>query len=132
MAIWSAARIAWSLTLLLYFKNGVQTLYEGGGDKNLPSIIMFLLLLFCEIVPIFILIDLSFLRIIGFQSQAASEDMDSHTDDELSQRLVTERMPIRPHPVEEEKDSDVRGLDSTAVHLYGEYTNTVREKPLVR
>ncbi len=137
MALWSAARIAWALTILIY-KNGIEGLYEE-NHSGLSSLVMFLLLLFCEIIPIFILLDLSFLKIVGFQNLAAGDDLDSITDDELSQRLVTERITTRQN-MEDETDSSVRGLETAennwtkstaAAQLYGEYNNTVKENPLV-
>ena len=82
---------------------------------------------------------MSFLKIVGFQNLAAGDDIDSITDDELSQRLVNERT-ASMQQIEDETDSSVRGLETTenkwkkstaAAHLYGEYNNTVKENPLV-
>jgi len=62
-ALWSSSRIVWAIAMLLVFIDGIELLQ----DSLWTPIVLFLLLFFCEIVPILAMLDYSFIQIIDFE-----------------------------------------------------------------
>mmetsp|Transcript_19949 Transcript_19949/g.42809 ORF Transcript_19949/g.42809 Transcript_19949/m.42809 type:complete len:374 (-) Transcript_19949:698-1819(-) len=71
MAFWSVSRIVWGVSMLVIYIRDVDLLRpEGSGWSPL---ILFLLLVLCEIAPIIILMDYSFMTIFEFADSATRE-----------------------------------------------------------
>jgi len=62
-ALWSTSRIVWAIAMLLVFIYSIELLQ----DTVWTPIVLFLLLFFCEIVPILAMLDYSFIQIIDFE-----------------------------------------------------------------
>mmetsp|Transcript_16683 Transcript_16683/g.31430 ORF Transcript_16683/g.31430 Transcript_16683/m.31430 type:complete len:372 (+) Transcript_16683:2530-3645(+) len=71
MAFWSVSRIVWGVAMLVLYISDVDLLRPEGKDWH--AIILFLLLVFCEIAPIIVLMDYSFTTIYEFADSATRE-----------------------------------------------------------
>lgn len=69
-ALWSISRIVWAIAMLIVFIYGIELLQ----DSFWTPIVLFLLLLFCEIVPILAMLDYSFYQIIDFEIGSNSNE----------------------------------------------------------
>ncbi|KAL7540053.1 hypothetical protein ACHAWF_006574 [Thalassiosira exigua] len=76
MAFWSVGRIIWGIAMLIIYIQDVDLLRPGGSGWS--PILFFLLLVFCEIAPIIVLCDYSFMTLFEF-SDAATREMSSLT-----------------------------------------------------
>lgn len=139
ITFWSLARIIWAITLLAYFKSGISPLYSSESEKSTGSLVVFLLLLFCEFFPIIAVLDVSFLTMIGFQNVGQSPQ-DYFTDDDLSARLLSERSSHIHKSTVDETDVSTLGIETSetswknstaAAQLYGEFVAPKKDNPLV-
>lgn len=71
IAFWSISRIIWGIAALLLWIHDVDLLRSQATGWS--PIILFLLLVLCEIAPIIILMDYSFMTIVGLPSLATRE-----------------------------------------------------------
>jgi len=67
MLFWSLTRIVWGVAMLLAWTHDIDLLTSQGGWS---PIILFVLLFFCEIIPIIALMDYSFMTIFDFERGA--------------------------------------------------------------
>jgi len=93
---WSVTRIIWGISSLIFYIHDVDLLRPQAGW--LP-IVLFLLLLLTEILPIIILMDYSFMTMVGFQDSATREMTSLAT----GQHVLTSNNGI----VEDEGDEEV-------------------------
>jgi hypothetical protein len=66
MTLWSLTRLIWGVATLLVFRYNIELLQ----DSHTPfwSFVVLLLLIFvCEIIPIFAMLDYSYMNMIGFE-----------------------------------------------------------------
>lgn len=73
LLLWSATRVVWGLGMLYVFLANVELLQDSRTPFR-SATALFLLLLTCEIVPILVLLDYSYISIAGFES-GATRDM---------------------------------------------------------
>ena len=73
--LWSLSRIIWATGFLLIFIYDIELL-EDSQAPILTPILLFLLFFFCEILPIFTMLDYSYVQIVGFEA-VARRDMNS-------------------------------------------------------
>ena len=71
MTFWSVTRIVWGVSALILYIHDVDLLRP--SQAGWSPIILFLLLVFCEIGPIIVLMDYSFMTMVGFANEATRE-----------------------------------------------------------
>lgn len=71
LAIWSVTRFIWGVSMLVIYIRDVDLLRPAGSGWS--PIVFFLLLVLCEIVPINVLMDYSFMTIFEFADSATRE-----------------------------------------------------------
>jgi len=104
MAFWSVSRIIWGVSMLVIYIKDVDLLRPGGSGWS--PIILFLLLVLCEIAPIIVLMDYSFMTIFEF-ADSATREMSSLATGQHVLMTDDERMPPRS---EEAVDEETRGV----------------------
>mmetsp|Transcript_5154 Transcript_5154/g.6829 ORF Transcript_5154/g.6829 Transcript_5154/m.6829 type:complete len:358 (+) Transcript_5154:116-1189(+) len=72
MTLWSASRIAWAGATLAAFLNDIELLQDSRSPVW-SSLVLFLLFVFCEILPIVTLLDYSYLSMITFDKGASRD-----------------------------------------------------------
>ena len=70
-AFWSVGRIVWGVAMLFIYRHDVDLLRPTGSGWS--PIVLFLLLVLCEIAPIIVLMDYSFMTIFNFAEQATQQ-----------------------------------------------------------
>ena len=70
-AFWSVGRIVWGVSMLFIYRHDVDLLRPTGNGWS--PIVLFLLLVLCEIAPIIVLMDYSFMTIFNFAEQATQQ-----------------------------------------------------------
>jgi len=73
MAFWSVSRITWGVSQLVVYICDVDLLRPSQAANGWSPIVLFLLLVLCEIAPIIILMDYSFMTIFEFADSATRE-----------------------------------------------------------
>jgi len=73
LLLWSATRVLWGLGMLYVFLANVELLQDSQTPFR-SATALFLLLLTCEIIPVLVLLDYSYMSIAGFES-GATRDM---------------------------------------------------------
>eukprot|EP00553_Chaetoceros_curvisetus_P013774 CAMPEP_0204637762 /NCGR_PEP_ID=MMETSP0717-20131115/37501_1 /ASSEMBLY_ACC=CAM_ASM_000666 /TAXON_ID=230516 /ORGANISM="Chaetoceros curvisetus" /LENGTH=160 /DNA_ID=CAMNT_0051657277 /DNA_START=79 /DNA_END=561 /DNA_ORIENTATION=- len=66
LAMWTISRILWAIAFLVVFVFQIELLHS---SKNpvLSPILLISLFVFCEIMPIIVMLDYSYIQIIGFE-----------------------------------------------------------------
>jgi hypothetical protein len=64
---WSLARIVWGIAMLIAYSNNIG--WVSDGDNSLWSLVLIVLIMGCELGPIFVAMDYSLINIIGLSSQ---------------------------------------------------------------
>jgi len=77
-ALWSASRITWAIAMLTVFIYGIELLQDSNSPYLTP-IMLFVLLLLCEILPILCMLDYSYINIINFEIGSHSHN-DNHME----------------------------------------------------
>ena len=108
MAFWSVGRIIWGVSMLIIWIHDVDLLRPAGSSWWSP-LILFLLFVLCEISPIVVLMDYSFVTIFEFADSATRElsslatgrhvltgDQDER-DSQPSSRPNDDEMPVPPN-----------------------------------
>eukprot|EP00558_Chaetoceros_sp_UNC1202_P013553 CAMPEP_0197257282 /NCGR_PEP_ID=MMETSP1429-20130617/78179_1 /TAXON_ID=49237 /ORGANISM="Chaetoceros sp., Strain UNC1202" /LENGTH=168 /DNA_ID=CAMNT_0042721077 /DNA_START=219 /DNA_END=725 /DNA_ORIENTATION=- len=71
LALWTVSRIAWAIALLVVFVCGIELLHNSKSPK-LSAILLFFLFLVCEILPIAVMLDYSYVQIMDFEDDNVS------------------------------------------------------------
>lgn len=71
LLVWSVGRIIWGFAMLFVYMHDVDLLRPAGSGWS--PLILFLLLVLCEITPIIVLMDYSFMTIFDFADSALRE-----------------------------------------------------------
>jgi len=128
MALWSLSRVVWGSAMLVIYMKNVELLQDS-KTPVVSAVVLFFLFLFCEITPIVVMLDYSYMNMVGFES-GASRDMNA---------LASGQNPM-PAEVIETGNGDVgngRGWEEEAnagdLHgdLYGIYASS-NEEPLLQ
>lgn len=75
MALWSLSRVVWGSAMLVIYVENVELLQDS-KTPVLSAVVLFFLFLFCEIIPIVVMLDYSYMNMVGFES-GASRDMNA-------------------------------------------------------
>ena len=75
MALWCLSRLVWGSSMLVIYVENVELLQDS-LTPVLSAVVLLLLFLLCEISPIVILLDYSYMQMVGFES-GASRDMNA-------------------------------------------------------
>ena len=62
LALWTASRILWAIIMLVVYVKGIELLHA-----NYSAVLLGFLFVACEIVPIVVMLDYSYMQIIGFE-----------------------------------------------------------------
>lgn len=129
MALWSLSRVVWGSAMLVIYMENVELLQDS-KTPVLSAVVLFFLFLFCEIIPIVIMLDYSYMNMVGFES-GASRDMNA---------LASGQNPMPAEIVETNDDGLVRrgsweedtGIGDLQGDLYGIYAAAPSDEPLLQ
>ncbi len=79
------SRLIWAVANIIVFTYGIELLHDS-DDPILSALVLFSLLLLCEILPVMIMLDYSYIQIISFEHNAFdnANDTASRAGDSVS------------------------------------------------
>eukprot|EP00551_Chaetoceros_affinis_P004953 CAMPEP_0203669994 /NCGR_PEP_ID=MMETSP0090-20130426/6206_1 /ASSEMBLY_ACC=CAM_ASM_001088 /TAXON_ID=426623 /ORGANISM="Chaetoceros affinis, Strain CCMP159" /LENGTH=347 /DNA_ID=CAMNT_0050534763 /DNA_START=101 /DNA_END=1144 /DNA_ORIENTATION=+ len=80
--IWSTSRLIWAIANITVFTYGIELLHDS-DDPILSALVLFSLLLLCEILPMMIMLDYSYIQIVSFDRNSNGDD-DNRSNSNIS------------------------------------------------
>jgi hypothetical protein len=77
MALWTLSRVVWAIVMLIVYIKGIELLHYS-------SALLLFLFLFCEILPIAVILDYSYVPMIGFDGNGERVEVGALVEEEFS------------------------------------------------